>query len=93
MPRHCSLTGKRTSHGHNVSHSNRKTPRTFAPNLKNASLVSEALGTTVSLRISTAALRTVTRRGGLDAFLASTPDAKLPPEALRLKRRIRKARG
>ncbi len=93
MPRRCSLTGRHTSYGRNVSHSHRTTPRTFMPNLKNASLLSEALGRSISLRVSTAALRTVTKRGGLDAFLMKTPDAKLPPEARKLKRRIRKARG
>jgi large subunit ribosomal protein L28 len=44
----------------------------------------------VSLRISTRALRTVQKKGGLDAFLLSTDDARLPEEALRLKRQIRK---
>ncbi len=93
MSRRCSLTGRHTSFGRNVSHSHRVTPRTFLPNLKNASVMSEALGRTVSLKVSTAALRTLTKRGGLDAFLMKTPDAKLPPEARKLKRRIRKARG
>lgn len=93
MSRRCSLTGRHTSYGRNVSHSHRTTSRTFMPNLKNASLMSEALGHTISLKVSTAALRTVTKNGGLDAFLMKTPDARLPPEARKLKRRIRKARG
>src|SRR5262245_43050121 len=92
MSRRCSLTGRHTSYGRNVSHANNKTPRTFVPNLKNASLVSEALGRSISLKVSTAALRTVTKVGGLDAYLMKTPDAKLPPEARKLKRRIQKAR-
>jgi large subunit ribosomal protein L28 len=92
VPRRCELTGKGVAYGHNVSHSNRKTQRRFEPNLQRVSLPSEALGRSVSLRVSTSALKTVEHRGGLDAFLLSTTDDRLPPEALRLKRRVRKAR-
>jgi len=93
MPRRCELTGTRVSFGHNVSHSNRKSSRTFAPNLQSVSLLSEGLGRSVRLRVTTRALRTVQKRGGLDAFLLGTPDVKLPPEALDLKRRLRRAIG
>ncbi|MFQ5698565.1 MAG: 50S ribosomal protein L28 [Myxococcota bacterium] len=93
MARRCELTGKGPRTGLNVSHSRRRTKRVFRPNLKRASFPSDALGTQVTLRVSTRAIRTVTRKGGLDAFLRQTPDAKLPPEALRLKRRIGRARS
>lgn len=33
MPRYCVITGKKTVTGNKVSHSNRKTKRTFLPNL------------------------------------------------------------
>ena len=91
MARRCSLTGKEVQFGHNVSHSNRKTNRRFVPNIQKVSLQSEALGRSVPLRVSTRALRTVQKKGGLDAFLLGTDDLKLPPEALRLKRKVRKA--
>lgn len=91
MARQCSITGKRVSYGRNVSHSNRKSSRRFEPNLQNATLLSEALGGRVSLRLSTRALRTIQRRGGLDAFLLSASEAELGPEGQRLQRRVRKA--
>jgi len=91
MARRCALTGKETQFGHNVSHSNRKTNRRFAPNIQSVSLHSEALGRSVPLRISTRALRTVNKKGGLDRFLLETDDAKLSGEALRLKQRVRKS--
>ena len=91
MPRRCELTGTKVSTGNNVSHSNRRTRRTFAPNLQNVTLLSDALGERVRLRITTRALRTVQKVGGIDAFLLGTDDAKLPPEGLALKRRVRKA--
>ena len=93
MSRVCELTGKKAQSGHNVSHSNRKTNRRFHPNLQKVSLASEALGRDVSLRISTRALRTVTRKGGLDAFLLGTDDARLPEEARRLKRSVQRQLG
>lgn len=91
MSKHCELTGKRGKAGQNVSHSNRKTKRRFEPNLQRVHLESEALRRRVPLRISTRALRTVQKRGGLDAYLLSEADALLAPEALRLKREVRKA--
>ena len=65
----CELTGKTRQIGHKVSHSNRKTKRRFLPNLLNVTLLSDALGRSVRMRISANALRTVDHRGGLDAFL------------------------
>lgn len=91
MPRRCELTGTKVTFGNNVSHSNRKSSRTFAPNLQSVSLPSEGLRRTVRLRVTTRALRTVQKVGGLDAYLLGTADVKLPPEALVLKRRLRKA--
>ena len=90
MSRSCQLTGKKPQSGHNVSHSNRKTNRRFLPNLQRVSLASALLGRDVTLRISTRALRTVAKKGGLDRFLLDTADQKLPEEALRLKRQIKK---
>jgi large subunit ribosomal protein L28 len=91
MPRRCHLTGARSHAGQNVSHSNRKTKRRFEPNLQHAHLLSDALGESVRLRVTTRALRSVAKRGGLDAYLIGTDDAKLPPEALALKRRVLRA--
>jgi large subunit ribosomal protein L28 len=93
MPRRCSVSGSKTSYGQNVSHSNRKTPRRFLPNLQRTTFLSEALGCRVGLRLSTRSLRTVRTHGGIDPFLLSTADTKLAPEALALKHRIQKAMG
>ena len=90
MARRCELTGKDVMSGHKVSHSNRKTKRKFLPNLTNVSLISDALGRTVKLRVSTSALRTVEHRGGLDGFLAKSSDAELSRDALKVKRDIAK---
>jgi large subunit ribosomal protein L28 len=90
MSRRCDLTGKSAQVGHKVSHSNRKTKRRFLPNLLNVTLISDALGRSVRLRISANALKTIDHRGGLDAFLKKAKADDLSPKALDLKRQIAK---
>jgi large subunit ribosomal protein L28 len=91
MSRRCEITGKGVLSGNNVSHANNKTRRRFLPNIQETSLLSDTLGHAVQMRLSTRAIRTVERNGGIDAFLMGTNNSKLPAEALALKRRIVKA--
>ena len=93
MSRRCELTGKGPMVGNNVSHANNKTRRRFLPNLNEVSLTSDVLGQSHRFRISSAALRSVDHRGGLDAFLAKAPDADLSAKALKVKRDIAKAQS
>jgi large subunit ribosomal protein L28 len=86
----CELSGKGIQVGHKVSHSNIKTKRRFLPNLLNVTMMSEALGRSVRLRVSAQALRSVDHRGGLDAYLIKAKDADLSERALELKRQIKK---
>jgi large subunit ribosomal protein L28 len=90
MARRCELTGKGPLVGHKVSHSNRKTKRRFLPNLCNVTLISDALGRSVRLRVSANALKTVDRRGGLDAFLMKARETELGARAREIKRQIAK---
>jgi large subunit ribosomal protein L28 len=89
----CELTGKTRQIGHKVSHSNRKTKRRFLPNLLNVTLLSDALGRSVRLRISANALKSVDHRGGFDSFLLAAKDTDLSRRALELKRQITKKRA
>jgi large subunit ribosomal protein L28 len=91
MARRCELTGKAVLTGHNVSHSNIKTKRRFLPNLSHVTLLSDALGRSVRLRITAHALRSVEHRGGLDAFLMKAREEELSPRAQVLKRQVAKA--
>jgi large subunit ribosomal protein L28 len=93
MSRRCDLTGKTAQVGHKVSHSNIKTKRRFLPNLLNVTMISDALGRSVKLRVSANALKTVDHRGGLDAFLMKAKDDELSDKALELKRQISKKRS
>ena len=91
MSRRCQITGKGVLTGNNVSHANNKTRRRYLPNLQETSLLSDVLGTPVRMRVTSNGIRTVEHNGGLDAFLLSTPNRRLPPEAQVLKRRILRA--
>ena len=90
MSRICELTGKGRQVGHNVSHANNKTKRTFLPNLQNVTLISDTLGKGVKLRVSMNGLRSVEHVGGLDNWLTKTSDDKLSLKVRRLKREIAK---
>ena len=53
-------------------------------------MISDALGQSVKLRVSTHGLRSVEHVGGLDNWLLKTSDEKLSLNARRLKREIGK---
>ena len=91
MSRRCDITGKGVQAGNNVSHAKNRTRRRFLPNLQDASMLSDALGRPVKLKLSTRAIRTIEHNGGIDAYLLGTPSAKLTEDAARLKRQIAKA--
>lgn len=88
MSRVCELTAKGRQIGHNVSHANNKTKRTFLPNLQHVTLMSDALGRSVRLRVSANGLRSVEHVGGLDNWLLKTSDEKLSDRCVKLKREI-----
>ena len=95
MSRVCEITGKRPVTGNRVSHANNKTRRRFLANLKPYTLRSEVLGRVLRMRLSTRTIRTITKHGGIDAYLMKTPETELTPEGVRLKRQVAKlaARG
>ena len=68
MARICPLTGKKPSTGNNVSHSQRKTKRRWLPNLVVKRIFDPFTGRIVKMRISTNALRTLTKFMGEGAI-------------------------
>ena len=69
MARVCQVTGKKPMVGNNVSHANNKTKRRFLPNLQNRKIWVESENRWISMRITTAALRTIDKNG-IDSVLA-----------------------
>ena len=69
MTRECEVTGKKPVAGNNVSHAKNRTKRRFLPNLQNRKFWVVSENRWVSMRISSAALRTIDKLG-IDAVIA-----------------------
>jgi large subunit ribosomal protein L28 len=69
MARVCQVTGKKPMTGHNVSHANNKTKRRFLPNLQNRRFWLESEKRFITMRVTTAGLRTIDKKG-LEVVLA-----------------------
>jgi large subunit ribosomal protein L28 len=63
MAQRCSLSGKRPLVGNNVSHANNKTKRRQMPNVHSKRIYVPELGRHVRVRLSSRALRTITKKG------------------------------
>lgn len=68
MSRVCQITGKKVISGNNVSHSNKKTKRTFKPNLKIKRFYVPEMDEWVVLKVSAAGLRTIDKKGVYQAM-------------------------
>ena len=93
MTRRCELSGKLPMAGQNRSHAENKSKRTFRPNLCQVTLISDTLQRKFRLRVSAHALKTVERRGGLDAYLIEAKDEELSERCQKLKREVKKAQS
>ncbi|KAI6041504.1 hypothetical protein EDC04DRAFT_3139653 [Pisolithus marmoratus] len=83
--------GKLKQYGNNVPFSKKKTRRTWLPNVQNKRLMSEALGRKVELKVTTRALKTIKKHGGLDQYLLKTRPELLGYEGMRLRITVREA--
>ncbi|MBX2980372.1 MAG: 50S ribosomal protein L28 [Flavobacteriales bacterium] len=63
MSKICQITGKHVITGNKVSHSNRKTRRTFAPNLQDRKYFVAEENKWMTLRVSAAGMRTIDKIG------------------------------
>ena len=88
MSKKCELTGKIPLKGHNVSHANNKSKRRFLPNLKKVKFTSEILKRNLRLKVSTAAVRSVDKKGGFDQFLKDVKNKNLSPRLKKIKKTI-----
>ena len=91
MSKKCDISGTGVMSGNNVSHANNRNRRRFLPNLQVVSLLSEKLGKVFKLKVCSKTLRSIEHNGGLDAYLESTSNTKLTPEAQKIKKQIAKA--
>ncbi|HIH2763245.1 MAG TPA: 50S ribosomal protein L28 [Candidatus Azoamicus sp.] len=70
MSRCCFVTGKKVLFGNNVSHSKRKTRRTFYPNLHKLRFWVPSKNVFISLKVSSKGLRIINKIG-IDKVLTS----------------------
>ncbi|WP_041400928.1 50S ribosomal protein L28 [Salinispira pacifica] len=68
MARKCKISGKKPLSGHKVSKSNIKTNKWQRPNMQTKKIYDPELGREVRLRLSTRALRSISKVG-LSAYL------------------------
>ena len=84
----CELSGKKVLYGNKVSHSQRKTRRRFEPNIHKTKILSDLIGQTYTLRVSTSCLRTIEKLGVLDQYILNTSDEVLSQRAKVIKRKF-----
>lgn len=77
MARVCEITGKKPLTGNKVSHSNVHTKRRQMPNLQVKSMPSAVLGRMVTLKLSTNAIRTIDKNGGIDTFMQNVKNRRV----------------
>jgi large subunit ribosomal protein L28 len=63
MSRVCQVTGKKAMNGNNVSHSKRRTKRKFYPNLFDKKYFLPEENRWITLKISAAGIRLITKKG------------------------------
>lgn len=68
MSKICQITGKKPISGHKVSHSNKKSKRTFEPNLQTKRFFVPELDEWITLKVSAAGLRTINKLGVYNAI-------------------------
>ncbi|WDM85007.1 50S ribosomal protein L28 [Ehrlichia sp. JZT12] len=91
MSRVCDITGQAKSFGNKVSHSNRKTKRTYLVNLHNVTLLSDVLNRKFKLKVSSRTLRTIDYKGGFDLYLLNTSSRKLTDKAQKIRKMVKSA--
>lgn len=72
MSKVCQITGKKVITGNNVSHSKRRTRRTFEPNLFTRKFYNTEDDSWVTLKVSAKGIRIINKKG----LSASIKDAK-----------------
>jgi len=79
--------------GNKVSHANNKTKMRQLPNLKYKKYFIPELDKNVGLRLSTRAIRTIDKLGGVSKAVFKTKTANLSGRLLNLKKQLEKKKG
>ncbi|CAG8618093.1 7812_t:CDS:1 [Ambispora leptoticha] len=77
--------GKRIQFGNKVSEHDNKSRRTWLPNVRVGRLWSETFKRWTKIKVTTAALRTIDKKGGLDRYLLTTKDELLGARGVKMR--------
>jgi len=77
MSKICQITGKKVITGNKVSHSNKKSKRTFEPNLHVKRFFIPEMDEWVTLKVSAAGLRTINKKGIYNALVDASDKGHL----------------
>ncbi|KAF8802043.1 hypothetical protein BYT27DRAFT_7226613 [Phlegmacium glaucopus] len=83
--------GKTKQYGNNVPFSKHKTRRTWLPNVQQKRLPSEIMGDMIRVKLTTRALKTIKKKGGIDNYLKTSSPEILGHEGMRLRSVLREA--
>ncbi|RDX52325.1 hypothetical protein K466DRAFT_519032 [Polyporus arcularius HHB13444] len=81
--------GKMKQYGNSVPNSKHKTRRTWLPNVHNKRLFSDTLGQNLRIKLTTRALKTIKKHGGVDNYLLKMKPELLGWEGMRLRVMVR----
>jgi len=92
MAQVCELTGKRPAYGNKVSHSNIKTRTRWMPNLRNKKYTIPELQQTISILLSSRAIRTIDKHGGITQAIMQANEKSLSERLQQIRNKVYKAR-
>lgn len=92
MAQVCELTGKRPAYGNKVSHSNIKTRTRWMPNLRTKKYEIPELKQTISLLLSSRAIRTIDKLGGITQAIFAMKESLLSEQLQQVRRKVHKSR-
>ncbi|KAL0945894.1 hypothetical protein HGRIS_012179 [Hohenbuehelia grisea] len=77
--------GRAKQYGNNVPFSKRKTRRTWMPNIQQKNLYSETLESSIRIKITTRAYKTIKKFGGIDNYVMNTKPELLGWQGMRIR--------
>lgn len=92
MSRICEMTGVGPFTGNVVSHSNRKARTRWLPNLKKKKYMIPELSQTLTLTLSTRAIRTIDKHGNISSALLNVKEDGLSPRLRKVRSQVIRAR-
>lgn len=93
MSRVCELTGTKTFSGNKVSHSNIKTRTKWRPNVQGKRYMIPELSERMTIKLSTRAIRTIDKLGGISNAILSVKQDKLSDRLQAVRAKILKIRA